>query len=337
MNNKYENSDYKELIGKYLANETSTEENSLLEKWVKEDPANKKIFIEYKQGWILSNINRPAEEIELEKEWDQLAAGLFAEENDQYSIKPADRSKKQFRILKIAAAIVVVLSLGYLLYHLAFKPDISQMIALQDIEAIELPDGTEVTLNINSLLTYPEKFKKEKREVELTGDAFFDVVTDLESPFSIKTEDITITVLGTSFYVNAHKENPFVEVIVETGKVALEALSHNLIILEAGEKGVFYKDNQELTKVENRDPNFISWKTRNLVFDNISLGDVVSKINDTYHINIQIENEAVRTCMLTATFEDQPIESILEILQETFDLEVEMRDGEIFISGGACE
>ena len=119
--------------------------------------------------------------------------------------------------------------------------------------------------------------------------------------------------MGTSFYVNAKVEQPTVDVIVHTGKVAIIGDKEERLVLTAGEKGAYNKSNGQLSKEENR------------------------KINQTYHSNITIDNPDIYHCLLTATFEEQSLEIILDVLQETFDLIIEQKDGKILITGNGCE
>ena len=329
MNNKNGHIDFHELIIKYLSKEASAEEIIQLEKWVKEDPANKNLFNEYKQSWILLNVTGSGSKIDIDQEWDQLSSKLFVDSKKIRELETQKVKNRRFQILKVAAAVAVLMAVGYLFYYIISKPGTNTLMATQKIESVILPDGSEVTLNHNSTLIYPDQFKKDSRIVELAGDAFFNVTKNAEAPFLIKTDELIIKVLGTSFYVNAKETGSAIEVFVKSGKVSLEALNKQIIILEKGDKGIFNKASSKLMKEENRDPNFISWKTKSLVFDNARLGDVIKKINETYHTKIILDSAALQDCMLTATFEDQPLETILEVIRETFDLKVDQRDGEI--------
>lgn len=337
MNNEKQHIDHLDLIGKYLAKEASTEEICVLEEWVKKDAENKEIFREMKQTWMLSNSEFTDEQINLNEEWAKLNAMLIDDE-EIADVSTSETSNFNYnKFLKMAAIIVIFLTAGYFLFYLISNPSTEQLVAGNTIVATTLSDGTEITLNNNSILKYPKIFASNIRSVSLQGDAYFDVAHDLSKPFVIVTKNIQIEVLGTSFYLNAKVEQPFVEVFVQSGKVALIGNNKEKLLLTAGEKGAFNKSSGQLTKEENQDLNFISWKTGKLVFENESLVNVVDKINQTYHSNIAIDNPYIYQCLLTATFEDQPLEIILEVLVETFDLAIEQEDGKILISGNGCE
>lgn len=337
MNTEKQHIDHLILIGKYLAKEASKEEITLLEEWVKKDTGNKEIFREMKQTWMLSNSEFIDEQINLNQEWAKLNAMLIDEEEipDESALETSNFNYNKF--LKMAAIIVIFLTAGYFLFYLISNPSTEQLVAGNTIVATTLPDGTEVTLNNNSILKYPKIFASNIRSVNLQGDAFFNVAHDLSKPFVIQTKNIQVEVLGTSFYLNAKVEQPFVEVFVQSGKVALIVNNKEKLLLTAGEKGTFNKSSGQLTKVDNQDLNFISWKTGKLIFENESLVNVVDKLNQTYHSNIKIDNPDIYHCLLTATFEDQPLEIILEVILETFNLNIVEQNGNILISGNGCQ
>ncbi|RLC25281.1 MAG: hypothetical protein DRH21_04245 [Deltaproteobacteria bacterium] len=337
MNTKEQHIDFVDLIGKYLANETSSDEIATLEDWVEKDPENKKTFRELKQTWMLTNVEHIDQQVNLNEEWAQLNSTIIDEEEYADFLQAESNNFNYNKFLRMAAIIVIVMTAGYFLFYLVNNPTTEQFVAGNSVEQTNLPDGTIVTLNHNSILKYPKIFASNVRSVKLQGDAYFDVAHNMSKPFVIHTKNIQIEVLGTSFYINAKVEQPTIDVFVQTGKVAIIGNNEEKLFLTAGERGTFEKSSGQLTKEHNQDPNFISWKTGKLVFDNESLVNVIDKINQTYHSNITIDNPDIYHCMLTATFEEQPLEIILEVLQETFDLIIEQKDGKILISGNGCE
>ncbi len=334
MNNKNQHIDYKALISKYLAKEASVSDIKLLEKWVLTDEANKKLFNEYKQAWVVANIIKPNNTINVNSEWDKIEAKLFATKT--ISIEETNSKQKGFnQYFKIAASIIVILSLGYILSLLFLDSDTKNLVANNTIKTTTLVDGTVVTLNHNSSLTYYKKITT-KRKIKLEGDAFFNVKPDTIHPFIIETQNIEIEVLGTSFYVNSHIDKPTIEVVVKTGKVAFRVEKDNQIILIAGEKGIYNKSTGNIQHIINKDINFIAWKTKYLIFDDTKLSDVVSKINSIYHSNILIGNIELNDCRVTVIFKNQTLDAVINVLEETLDLSFEKHEGKIIIAGEGC-
>jgi ferric-dicitrate binding protein FerR (iron transport regulator) len=149
-------------------------------------------------------------------------------------------------------------------------------------QTISLPDGSSVTLNKNSQITYRSDFGKHDRNIALKGEAFFDVERDTLKPFVIAVNKATIEVLGTSFNVRAYDHLAEVEVIVKTGVVKLSVPDRKTEVkLNAGQKGIYEKENQALHSGVNEDINFLSWNTQKIIFMESDLRTVIETLNKT--------------------------------------------------------
>ena len=335
MKNSNEHIDYTELTGKYLANEVTKEEVALLEEWVLADEQNKKLFNQYKETWILAQTGKPGVDVNIDREWNMLEKVLFAEEdNKDIIILHPKRSFTQ--ILKIAAIVLVALTASFFLYRIIARPGVENVIAMESVKSATLPDGTVVALNKNSVITYPDKFGRNKRKVLLKGEAFFQVKRNEQKPFVIEAENVEIEVLGTSFNVDARPEKQYVEVIVNTGKVALRSKAGKEVILTKGERGIFSKETGKLVKEENKSRNYLTWKTKKLIFEDDPLADVVKDISEAYDVRIELSG-TVNDCRLTATYDNLSLDAVLNVLKETFDLSVVKKDDIIFITGEGCD
>lgn len=247
------------------------------------------------------------------------------------------------RLMKIAASVVLALALGTVGYYLGYQQRKTAVICeiaaadKQVLTNITLPDGTVVTLNSQSKLTHPKHFTGDTREVSIEGEAFFEVKPDAERPFVISAGKARIRVLGTSFNVCAYPETETVEVVVATGKVQVTSPEAqrggaSQVVLDPGEKGVLFNQNNQLVKLANDNPNVISWKTRELVFNQTPLSEVFQNLMKVYHIDIQVSDPALNTLVLTAHFNDQSIDFILEVIRLTFNLELSAQNGQYFFT-----
>lgn len=327
------NINYEELIASYLAGETDQTEVHLLEKWVKENNSNRKLFIQQKRAWQLTQSPKNYDgQFDSDKAWNNIESELFGK--DESVVESKTINLKPF--YRMAAAIAAVVTIGYFIFYLVNSNGNQTLIAENSTLTQILEDGTEVTLNRNSTLTFPKEFKENERRVELEGDAFFKVARDIDKPFIIESGEISVEVLGTSFYVNAKPTENKIEVTVETGKVAVYSKEENKIELIAGDVGTFNKKTKNLVKDSNSDSNFLSWKTKRLLFDNTSLDEVFKKIQETYHVNIQVSNTDIHSCQWTASFDNQSLETVLDVLKETFDLKIKQSGEEIIINGSGC-
>ena len=174
--------------------------------------------------------------------------------------------------------------------------------------------------------------------MNFTGEAFFEVVPDNKKPFRINTPDLNIEVLGTSFNVNSYNENEDVEVVVTTGKVAVNLLADRnvKIVLKPGDKGAFLKGTENLVKELNNDINYAAWKTRKLVFINESFGEIIKTIEKVYFKKIVVTDKDLLNCRITATFDQISFEAVLSILESTLDLKTEQKGDLTLIFGNSC-
>jgi len=329
MDSKNEHIDFYNLTAKYLSCDITENEVKLLEKWVKASEENKSLFKDYKQAWNLTLSSKV--DFNSEQAWDELKEQVL-EEDDQ-AVIPIHTQKSQWSMVyRIAASVVIFLAIGYVfLYY--FNQEKTELLASDKILTETLADGSEVTINQNSTLIHSNKFNKKERKVTLEGEAFFDIARNEEKPFIIETDEITVKVLGTSFYVNARNENPEIKVMVSSGRVEVTTENNEHIVLATGETGTFNKKSQALLKNETRDNNYLSWKTKRLVFENTPLFEVAKVISHTYNVDIRIENPEIEQCRLTAHFENQSLQQVLDVIAETLDLEISDQNG-IYVFNG---
>jgi ferric-dicitrate binding protein FerR (iron transport regulator) len=332
-----------DLITRYLAGEASNEEVVLLNNWLKSDKENLLLFDEYRKTWISIEKEKIESSVDVDEEWQSFKSRISKpdENNKVIDFKPeVNRNNSLYmRVLKYAAIAALVAFSSVLIFKFATKP--SDKIVIANIDAVEsvLPDGTKVVLNSNSTFEYPEKFAKSERTVKLKGEAYFNVTHNESKPFIISADDVRIVVLGTSFYVNTNAPDNKVEVILTEGKVAVyyKSKPSQKVILNPGDKVEISKTNSSIIKSVNNDENYIAWKTKKIIFNNNSLSEVVLSLNKVYHSNIIISNKILADCRLTATFENQSLDAVLNVLKETLDLEINKSGSTVELSGNGCK
>ena len=326
-----------------MAGEAADNEALLLNSLLKNDFNIKTLFIEYQKTWNLIKRNHINIAIDIEEELTIIKTKIkkVEKKTNAFPLISEKRSKKFFglQFLRIAAVFLLIV-ISSIVFYRYLNNDQSKIIFAK-LSTVEnnLPDGTSVTLNIGSTLVYPEKFKSKTREVKLKGEAYFKVSHDVTKPFVISTEDVRIEVLGTSFYVNTSSSNGNIEVILNMGKVAIYYKDKPLekIILQSGEKAEVSKTENNISKSVNDEINYMAWKTKKIVFVNDSLGDIVKTLNKVYHSNINITNEKLLNCRITASFDNQSLESILEVLKATINISMKKTGSIIEISGNGCK
>ena len=242
------------------------------------------------------------------------------------------------RIDRYRAILVLGLVLAFSGIYVSRIMGTVRVLAEDQAGELIMEDGTAVTINRNSSLRYSKSFKHSERKVYLSGEAWFDVARDTSMPFVIDAGAALVEVLGTSFNVNAYRDNPTVEITVESGLVALsgKADQKDQIVMKAGTGGSYNKTLKQLKLIPSSDPNNISWLTRELYFDGSGLLEVCNLVNKVYGVNLMIMNEELYNCPITVTCRKQALESILKVLESTLDLQI-TRDGtEVRLDGDGC-
>ncbi|HTX88401.1 MAG TPA: FecR domain-containing protein, partial [Bacteroidales bacterium] len=166
----------------------------------------------------------------------------------------------------------------------------------------------------------------------------FEVKHDVSKPFVISSGNVNVEVLGTTFYVNTERADGKLEVILNSGKVAVyfSETPGNRVILTPGEKAEVSRDTRKIEKDVNDDPNWLSWKTGRLVFNNTPLGEIAQDLMRVYPVKIELTSPGISRCLVTATFENQSLESVLNVLKATLNVKITISGTTIMISGDAC-
>ena len=195
---------------------------------------------------------------------------------------------------------------------------------------LTLPDGTEVWLNAESRITFPNEFSSRQREIEIDGEAFFDVRKDADRPFIVHTKYFTTKVLGTSFDVKAYREET-AHVVLVSGKVEVTAGEGGSKTIMPGEM-VSIGDGGQLQKESVDTYSYIQWKEGFFYFDRTPLGDIMRELGRWYNINIVFEKPSLMDVRLHFVAEkSQSINEIVSSLNAVAPGKVEMGDNEITV------
>ena len=167
-----------------------------------------------------------------------------------------------------------------------------------------LPDSTQVWLNAASSLEFPDRFKGNKREVFLTGEAFFDVKHADNSPFLIHTKNVTTTVVGTAFNIRAYPDQKVITVSVSRGKVKVSRNDQLIATLTKGQqvKVNNTKDKDTVIEKEVAVEKINSWQQGDLIYDDMAFEDIVKDLQNVFNVEIKIEDPATRQLNITTSF-----------------------------------
>lgn len=321
----------KTLIRKYLNHHCTPEEMKEVKRLMLV-PGTQQIFDELlSENWTGLEAEENIDQPHLQKKLQQFYQKLEGEEmlrlQEQGEEEVIVRSVKQRNYLRYAAVLAVIfLGLGtYGILQFKKTPVVEQM-AMREIQnprgqrsRIVLPDSSAVYLGAGSRITFPEQFGANSRQVELEGEAFFEITKDSRKPFVVRTGSIRTRVLGTSFKIDAFKNRPLT-VAVATGKVRVDEYikqgSKSLAILTPGQKVTY---DQGMVKTANAEIDEISgWKAARLVFHNQSLKEITTELERWYNVEINFEHKGKAKEKISVVLQaDVPLNKIMKILAAT--------------------
>lgn len=317
---------YWNLMSRYLANDLSIKETEELLAWLDDDPARADLLKELRDTWDATN-NYPEDfEVDTRAGWQRLRAAI--------EVKQADAEPgtiRRYNWLGIAASLLIITFLGFWGISSLMRDPITVVTLAGQHKEVVLPDGSKVWLNEESELSYyPDLNTKSTREVNLKGEAFFDVAKNPAKRFVVETGQTLTQVLGTSFNVRQDFEEG-IKVSVVTGKVSFKPLdnSNQELVLTPGETGLITNEGYAAKSNFNNE-NFLFWKNRQLTFDNATLSEVLKTLETSYRVKFQLEDEELLKHRITTSFNNAEFGQAVEILESLLDLNIH-RSGSVYV------
>ncbi|QDK79759.1 DUF4974 domain-containing protein [Spirosoma sp. KCTC 42546] len=343
------------LLGKFLAGETDPAESARVRAWLSNRNGNKSEpsqddFARFERIWEAAEPDdQPA--VDTDAAWRAVRQKMRTTDRNAIPraepiIKPLPTPRNEGQtgwnqpIYRLAAVLALVLSFGWIVYKFRFMGEehhaMNRMTLVTNDNKISktLPDGTRVFLNRHSTLTYPLAFTGDRREVTLTGEAFFDVTPDASHPFRISVRNSVVQVLGTSFSVQAYDAN--VSVAVRTGKVKFSHGRTN-VLLTKDQQATLESSADTIRRMPQVTPNAFAYKTGQLVFDNEPLRDVVQTINQFYNADVRLANAQLGNCRLTTRFDKTSLDDALAVTAETLSLRIRHEGKQVILEGIGCQ
>ncbi|MEO9020915.1 MAG: FecR family protein [Ginsengibacter sp.] len=363
------------LLALKLSGDATLDELSELFNYLEQYPDEKRIAESIEVYWNQQN-NQANINDEMEEERFHLIVNAESEEEvkkENNDIVPITSyvHKAKFRWMYAAASVVLILGLFFFFerYH-SDHSELSSQKGIQQVfvkpgskSKIILPDGTIVRLNGSSKLSYNSDFNKSVREVNLDGEAYFDVTKDANHPFIVHTSNIDIKVLGTLFNVKSYEQDPTIEATLLRGSIEVytkDDPSAPKVILKPNEKLVFKKNQDDNTPEERRantdltkgivlpDGNIsisnlphnkpdstkeeISWLYNKLVIDGDDFTKMAKKMERWYGVKIEILSPGLEQYHFKGIFKNETIGQALDALQLTVKFRYKIKDDVIEIT-----
>lgn len=228
---------------------------------------------------------------------------------------------------RVAAILILPLLFSFLAYfYFQTKPS-ANTLSYAEIQCplgvrtkFHLPDGSIGYLNSGSRLKYPVQFIGE-RKVELSGEAFFDVVHNAEIPFHVNTRNMDIKVLGTTFNVIAYEDETTEEIVLQTGKVDVSTKNgKQLAVLAPNEQLTLNIAKSTFSKNTVQALQYTTWKDGKLVFRNENMEQVAHRLSRWYNAEVVVDDHLLDNYTFHATFIDESLDEVLKLLSMTTPL-----------------
>jgi transmembrane sensor len=271
-------------------------------------------------------------EINVDRAWSNLHSRL-----NEKRVKPEKGNTRtgslRPTLLRIAAVALILFSLGSITVYINNSGSLSKRISYvtgndQKNLLINMPDGSKIFLNRNSEFSYRKNFGIHKRDVKLAGEAFFEISADSSKPFIIDAGKASVKVVGTSFNVITENRESAVEVYVKTGKVILSDKSGSqFMVLDPEDVGTI--DSNKSGKSINSNPNYLSWNSGLLVYDNVKLDVVIKDLKRVYNMDIVADDPEILENPWHSPIDNVTQDTIIRLICASFNLSY-TKDGTVY-------
>lgn len=304
------------IITAYLSGKATAEERRELEDWIKQSPDNNRYFQEMRNIWQVMHPAFNPSEIDI----------FEAEKNILANIATTKRNTVRILLTywqRMAAVLVIpLLILSTYLYLTRDNAPQDATIEYQEVRSphgtfseVRLPDGTNVWLNGGSTLKYPLAFRKGERNVFLNGEGYFEVHSDKENPFIVKTDQITLRATGTAFNIEAYSNDSITAVTMVKGKIDVAFGKSSPKVIQPGERASFNNQTNQCLIAQTDPYKWYAWKDGLMIFRDDPLSYVFKRLELTFNVDIDLKDTSLANAPYRATFEYESLDEILRLLQ----------------------
>ncbi len=338
------------LLIKFLLDSTTPEETEEIFNWLNESRENRLKYFATKRIFLESH---STESPDVDHSWERMKLAIIRSAEDK-TVSGLKANTFSLKVFLVAASIsLLVLISGFL--GLRLQNLNRNSAKLNEVKvpfgsriSMVLADGSKVWLNSGSKLTYQAGFGIKERAVNLTGEAFFDIVHNQKVPFVVTTSDLKIKVLGTVFNVKSYPDDKVIETTLVRGKIEVKSLNtndtKNIIVLAPHEKLIYTKAGNTLTRTsivkedvsKPRSPdlnaktqtkiqvakiefpeNDGSWKDGKLILKSENLEDLARELERYYNVQISFQNDSIKHIKFSGVLDQVTIEEVLKAISST--------------------
>lgn len=335
------------LIDKYIRGDASGDEQRVVEEWAAKSENNMAYLASLKNIWVFNHL---PEGVASQEEWRGMKGRII-------------KKKKIFflRYVAVAACIIMLLSLTLNIYQYADRK--VEQTALQYLKVIPgsinrdipvktqvlytnkgvkglviLPDSSKVWLNSDTKISYPEKFGGGTRNVQLSGEAYFEVKTNPDTPMVVTTNNgVKVEVLGTKFLIKSYEEDLITKTTLFSGSINLYTKNNGngagRVTKMRPLETVIIDSKRALTLIPKSDTTKLAaWKAGKLFFDDIPLNVVFKELERWHGVEFTVKDTSIYKYNLTAKFKSESLIQILEIMKYCAPIDYLVKDDKVIIS-----
>lgn len=284
------------------------------------------------QSWMNEDIDCTlADDARISKAKDKIDSAI----GKKYSI-----TYRLIRIGQIAAAILlpVFIILSAYLYNENIQETSDEMTVSTgkgERANVSLPDGTIISLNSDSKLSYlPKAYNREERNISFNGEGYFQVYKNKEVPFVINSKGLRIKVLGTTFNLYVRENAQKAELALEEGSVWLQSTkSSKNVTLYHNQKAILDQSTGNITVIEDENiKNSSAWRQGDMIFRNTPLSEVLRVLEESYGVTFKTECKNCLTDKFTGTLPITNLNEVLEVIEKSYHLKTEISGKEIWLT-----
>ncbi len=306
------------ILIKYLDGVQTESEQAGVEAWLVESPENEKVLEQLYFTLQVTDRLHVMQSVDPE-----MALVRF-----KSKVRKQNKKVRLYRSLSLLQKVAAVLFIPVLIMSAYLFMQLGnervRMVEVRTnpgvVSRFELPDGTKVWLNAGSTLNYPQKFRAENRQVELTGQGYFEVTKNPEKPFIVKVNPAySVEVLGATFNVSAYRDDETIGTTLVEGSVKLNIGQKNgkviSQLLKPDEKAEFMKSTCKLNISSVNTDYDTAWINGEIIFRNHSMRQVLKMLGRHYNVKFDVKDDEVLNSIITARFKDEQLPQVMEYLK----------------------
>jgi transmembrane sensor len=323
---------FKKLATKFLAGEITDSEITALRSLLEKDAKLRRIFDQENEIWQEINTNTKHDYYKTDDGWNSISSKLGIDNVKNSSIYII--SKRRFLAIAVAAVVVCLMTIGGISFWLTDKQSAKQSteawttISTEEGEKAHvcLADSTQVFINSASSFKYAANYNLNERIVKLSGEAYFNVHTNPEKPFVVQLDKMTVSATGTKFNVLSYPNEGRVETTLEEGKIQVAIKGQETIQVKSGQQVVYFTKTGKAIVRDVATETYTSWKENKLRLIDTPFEEALRKIARRYNVSFEIRNSDLLNLKYTATFIDESIGKVMQMLQEVSPISYEINN-----------